>query len=147
MEPSTTLGSATPDDTAPQSAASLLDLELLAVLPPGAPSVVPPDAPSMPPPAWVIDDEEDERASGDEDPMSTPWRPHRGVFIAAFMVVQVCFFVIGLAGARTAYARLGTEPPRVASVTHRKSPTVDRIFAVRDVGHRHPKGRAALRRK
>jgi len=139
MEASHALESSSPDDTAPQSAVSLLDLELLDALPP--------DAPSMPPPAWVIDDEPEPLLDEDDDPVvPTPWRPQRGAFATALMV-HVCFFLIALAGARTAYARFGAEPEGVASVTHRKSATVDRALQVRDVARRTPKGRSGPLKK
>jgi len=130
---------ASPDDTAPQSAVSLLDLELLAALPP--------DAPSMPPPAWVID-EEDEPSMDDEDPVvPTPWRPQRGAFATALMV-HVCFFLIALAGARTAYARFDAAAEAGSGVvTHRKGPSLDRIFVIREVGHRPVKTKPAPHQK
>lgn len=132
MEASTDLEVSSPDDTAPQSAVELLDLELHDALPP--------DAPSMPPPGWVIDEEE--MSMDGEDPVvPTPWRPQRGAFATALMV-HVCFFLIALAGARTAYARFGAEAEGVTVVTHRKGAAADRVFVLRDVGHsaRLPRG-------
>ena len=138
MEASTALETSPPDDTAPQSAVSLLDLELLDALPP--------DAPSMPPPAWVIDDEPELSMDGEDPVVPTPWRPQRGAFATAFMV-HVCFFLIALAGARTAYARFGAEAEGVATVTHRKGPSLDRVLVIRDVAHKAPRARVAPQKK
>lgn len=138
MEASNALASS-PDDTAPQSAVSLLDLELVDALPP-------PDAPSMPPPAWVLDGEREPLLEEDDPVVPTPWRPQRGAFATAFMV-HACFFLIALAGARTAYAHFGAEPSVAPSVTHRKSAAADRVPVSRDLAHKTPKGRSAPLKK
>lgn len=113
-----------PDDTAPQSAVELLDLELSDVLPP--------DPPSMAPPAWTIDELDDDLS----DPaVPTPWRPRGGALITMAVFVQVCLVVLILAGARTAYAHFDDGTAAAAKVTHRKTATVEVNFASRIEAH------------
>ncbi|CAN5273038.1 hypothetical protein BH09MYX1_BH09MYX1_47900 [soil metagenome] len=114
-----------PDDTAPQSAVDLLDLELSDALPP--------DPPSMAPPAWTIDFDDDELS----DPaVPTPWRPRRGALITTTVFVQVCLFVLLAAGARTAYAHFDDSTTAVAkATTHRKTAAVELNFASRIAAH------------
>ena len=116
-----------PDDTAPQSAIDLLDLELSDALPP--------DPPSMPPPAWTLstDDESDEL---DDPALPTPWRPKSPALITMAVFVQVCLVLLVLAGARTAYARFDEGTPATSTtVTHRKTAAVDVGFAAHLEAH------------
>lgn len=115
-----------PDDTAPQSAVDLLDLELSDALPP--------DPPSMAPPAWTIDGL-DEMDDVSDPAVPTPWRPQKNPVIMMAVFVQISLFVLILAGARTAYAHFDDPATASARVTHRKTAAVEVNFASRVEAH------------
>jgi hypothetical protein len=119
--------SLSPDDTAPQSSIELLDLELSDVLPP--------DPPSMAPPAWTIDDDDGTDVELSDPALPTPWRPQKKPLIMMAVFVQVCLFVLVLAGARSAYAHFDETAAATGRVTHRKSATVEVNFASRIEAH------------